>query len=74
MSALNDPMKRQLAALPLGRKLRLLFWIAEHHPAIVHRGLEAQEPKGNVTVLAWRISGLGTEGTAAEPDPPAALG
>ena len=74
MNAMNDPMKRQLAELPLSRKLRLLFWIAEHHPAAVRQGLDAQQPKDNVTVLAWRISGLGTEGSAAEPDPPAALG
>ena len=72
--ALNDPLKLELARLPLGAKLRLLFWLAEHAPGAVRQGLADQEPKAGITVLAWRIGGPDPEGTAAEPDPPAALG
>ncbi len=72
--AANDPLKAELARLPLGGKLRLLFWLAEHAPGAVRQGLDDQEPKDNIAILAWRINGLDPEGTAAEPDPPAALG
>lgn len=73
--ALSDTLKRDLARLPLGEKLRLLFWLAEHAPETVRRGMQERDPRASVVILGWRISGLDPEGAAAtEPDPPAALG
>jgi hypothetical protein len=69
-------LERRLNRLSISDRFRLLNWLAHRHPEIVKTGLASLGTREDAHILAWHINDPTetTEGSAGEPDPPAAMG
>ena len=73
----SKELKGRVNRLSLAERFRLLHWLADRNPDLVRDGIASLGTKSDALILAWSINGLAdpaTEGSAGDPDPPAAMG